>query len=64
VPRRGLPYGVVREGGRDDGNHGRHLHGVNTGIERQFEFVVQQQWINYANDSKEGSDKECAIRKP
>jgi hypothetical protein len=30
---------------------------LNTSIERQFEFL-QQQWFNYANDSKEGSDKD------
>ena len=33
---------------------------LNTSIERQFEFL-QQQWINYANDSKEGNDKDVLL---
>ena len=33
---------------------------INANIERQFEFV-QQQWINYGNDFKEGSDKEVLL---
>ncbi len=60
ILRRGLPYGVVRDRGSDDGNHGVIFMALNTSIERQFEFV-QQQWINYANDSKEGSDKDVLL---
>lgn len=60
ILRRGLPYGVVRKRSRDDGNHGVIFMALNTSIERQFEFV-QQQWINYANDSKEGSDKDVLL---
>jgi len=60
ILRRGLPYGVVRDPGCDDGNHGVIFMALNTSIERQFEFV-QQQWINYANDSKEGSDKDVLL---
>ena len=60
ILRRGLPYGVVRDRSRDDGNHGVIFMALNTSIERQFEFV-QQQWINYANDSKEGSDKDVLL---
>jgi len=33
---------------------------LNADINRQFEFV-QQQWINYANDFKEGNDKEVLL---
>ena len=60
ILRRGLPYGVVRDPASDDGNHGVIFMALNTSIERQFEFV-QQQWINYANDSKEGSDKDVLL---
>jgi Dyp-type peroxidase family len=60
ILRRGLPYGVVRDRSRDDGNHGVIFMALNTSIERQFEFL-QQQWINYANDSKEGSDKDVLL---
>jgi Dyp-type peroxidase family len=60
ILRRGLPYGVVRDRGRDYGNHGIIFMALNTSIERQFEFL-QQQWINYANDSKEGNDKDVLL---
>ncbi|MGH9891387.1 MAG: Dyp-type peroxidase [bacterium] len=60
ILRRGLPYGVVRDRSRDDGDHGVIFMALNTSIERQFEFV-QQQWINYANDSKEGNDKDVLL---
>lgn len=58
--RRGLPYGEVTDEASDDGNHGIIFMAINADIERQFEFV-QQQWINYANDFKEGNDKEVLI---
>ncbi len=58
--RRGLPYGKVEDKTRDDGNHGIIFMVINADIERQFEFV-QQQWINYANDFKEGNDKEALL---
>lgn len=60
ILRRGLPYGEVKDKGRDDGNHGIIFMVVNASIERQFEFV-QQQWINYGNDFKEGNDKEILL---
>jgi len=60
IIRRGLPYGKVKDPARDDGNHGIIFMALNADIQRQFEFV-QQQWINYANDFKEGNDKEVLL---
>ncbi|MCB1936558.1 MAG: hypothetical protein KDF59_11510 [Nitrosomonas sp.] len=60
ILRRGLPYGAVKDAARDDGNHGIIFMALNADIQRQFEFV-QQQWINYANDFKEGNDKEILL---
>ncbi|SER33912.1 Dyp-type peroxidase family [Nitrosomonas sp. Nm51] len=60
ILRRGLPYGEVKDPARDDGNHGIIFMALNADIQRQFEFV-QQQWINYANDFKEGNDKEVLL---
>ena len=58
--RRGLPYGEVKDRTRDDGDHGIIILMINADINRQFEFV-QQQWINYGNDFKAGSDKEIIL---
>ena len=58
--RRGLPYGDVRDRGRDDGNHGIIIMMINADIGRQFEFV-QQQWVNYGNDFKAGNDKDVIL---
>lgn len=60
ILRRGLPYGAVKDPTRDDGNHGIIFMALNADIKRQFEFV-QQQWINYANDFREGNDKEVLL---
>ncbi len=60
ILRRGLPYGEVKDATRDDGNHGIIFMALNVDIQRQFEFI-QQQWINYANDFKEGNDKEVLL---
>ncbi len=60
IIRRGLPYGTVKDATRDDGNHGIIFMALNADIQRQFEFI-QQQWINYANDFKEGNDKEVLL---
>lgn len=60
ILRRGLPYGNVKDATRDDGNHGIIFMALNADIQRQFEFI-QQQWINYANDFKEGNDKEVLL---
>lgn len=58
--RRGLPYGQVKDRTKDDGNHGIIIMMVNADINRQFEFV-QQEWINYGNDFRAGSDKEIIL---
>ncbi|MDH5602082.1 MAG: Dyp-type peroxidase, partial [Gammaproteobacteria bacterium] len=60
ILRRGLPYGKVKDPTKDDGNHGIIFMALNADIKRQFEFV-QQQWINYANDFKQGNDKEVLL---
>jgi len=57
ILRRGLPYGQVKDGDRDDGNHGIIFMSLNADIKRQFEFV-QQQWMNYGNDFKQANDKD------
>ena len=60
ILRRGLPYGKVKDQTKDDGNHGIIFMALNADIKRQFEFV-QQQWINYGNDFKQGNDKEVLL---
>ena len=57
ILRRGLPYGEVKDGNRNDGDHGIIFMVINASISRQFEFV-QQQWINYGNDFKLANDKD------
>ncbi len=60
ILRRGLPYGKVKDQTSDGGNHGIIFMALNADIKRQFEFI-QQQWINYANDFKQGNDKEVLL---
>ena len=57
ILRRGLPYGEVKDGNRNDGDHGIIFMVISASISRQFEFV-QQQWINYGNDFKLANDKD------
>lgn len=57
ILRRGLPYGEVKDGTRNDGDHGIIFMVINASISRQFEFV-QQQWINYGNDFQLANDKD------
>ncbi|MGH6847890.1 MAG: Dyp-type peroxidase [Methylocella sp.] len=59
ILRRGLPYGESPEGTLDEDEHGIVMLMVCAGLFRQFEFV-QQQWINYGNDSRAGNDT-CPI---
>ncbi len=59
IMRRGLPYGDSTER-KDEGDHGIIFMVMGADIKRQFEFV-QQQWINYGNDFKEGNDKEVLL---
>jgi Dyp-type peroxidase family len=63
IMRRGLPYGeYVPEGepARDEDDRGIIFMALNASIFRQFEFV-QQQWIEYGNDSHQGNDKDLLI---
>jgi Dyp-type peroxidase family len=63
ISRRGMPYGpYTPEGqpGSDDEEHGIVFMALNASIFRQFEFV-QQQWIEYGNDARQGNDKDVLI---
>jgi Dyp-type peroxidase family len=63
IMRRGLPYGTYSppdHPGDDDGSHGVIFIVLNASINRQFEFV-QQQWIQYGNDSRQGSDRDLLL---
>jgi len=63
IMRRGLPYGeFVPEGQpvRDEDERGIIFMALNASIFRQFEFV-QQQWVEYGNDSHQGNDKEPLV---
>ena len=63
ITRRGLPYG--RFAGEDEAVSDTEDRGVifmalNASLSRQFEFV-QQQWIEYGNDAKQGNDKDMLM---
>jgi Dyp-type peroxidase family len=63
ILRRGLPYGESPEDTQDE-HWDEHEHGIVmlvtcASLFRQFEFV-QQQWLNYGNDSRAGNDT-CPI---
>lgn len=60
IARRGIPYGKATDRSRNDGDHGIIFMAINASISRQFEFV-QQQWMNYGNDFKLGSDRDALI---
>jgi Dyp-type peroxidase family len=63
IARRGLPYGPYTpedEAGSDSGEHGIIFIVMNASIFRQFEFV-QQQWIEYGNDARQGNDKDMLM---
>jgi Dyp-type peroxidase family len=63
ISRRGMPYGPYipeDQPGSDDGEHGIVFMALNASIFRQFEFV-QQQWIEYGNDARQGNDKDVLI---
>lgn len=60
IMRRGLPYGVYTpadKAANDADEHGVVFIVLNASISRQFEFV-QQQWVQYGNDSHQGSDRD------
>ena len=58
--RRGLPYGISRDPGSNDGEHGTIIMSIVSSIKRQFEFVFQQ-WLNYGNDFKLANDKDPIV---
>jgi Dyp-type peroxidase family len=63
ISRRGLPYGRYTpqdQPATDAGEHGVIFIAMNASIFRQFEFV-QQQWIEYGNDARQGNDKDILI---
>jgi Dyp-type peroxidase family len=63
ITRRGLPYGpYVPESQEvnDTDEHGIVFMALNACLSRQFEFV-QQQWVEYGNDSHLGNDKDLLI---
>jgi len=63
ITRRGLPYGSYvppDQPIRDEDEHGVIFMVLNASIFRQFEFV-QQQWIEYGNDSHSGNDKDMLM---
>jgi Dyp-type peroxidase family len=63
ISRRGMPYGAYipeDQPGNDDQEHGIVFMALNASIFRQFEFV-QQQWIEYGNDARQGNDKDVLI---
>jgi Dyp-type peroxidase family len=63
ISRRGMPYGAYTpedQPGSDTGEHGIVFMALNASIFRQFEFV-QQQWIEYGNDARQGNDKDFLI---
>jgi Dyp-type peroxidase family len=65
IMRRGLPYGRYAQPGEpvtDAEEHGVIFMVLNASIFRQFEFV-QQQWIQYGNDSHQGTDRDLLLGK-
>lgn len=63
ITRRGLPYGsYVPEGEpiTDNEERGVAFMALNASLARQFEFI-QQQWIEYGNDSHQGNDKDLLL---
>jgi Dyp-type peroxidase family len=63
ISRRGMPYGPYipeDQSANDNEEHGIVFMAVNASIFRQFEFV-QQQWIEYGNDARQGNDKDMLI---
>jgi Dyp-type peroxidase family len=63
ITRRGLPYGPAtpaNQPGSDADDHGVIFMVLNASIFRQFEFV-QQQWIEYGNDARQGNDKDLLL---
>jgi Dyp-type peroxidase family len=63
ITRRGLPYGPFATEDQtvsDSDERGVIFMALNANLSRQFEFV-QQQWIQYGNDSHLGNDKDALM---
>jgi Dyp-type peroxidase family len=63
ITRRGLPYGPHTPEDQpvsDTDEHGLIFMVMNASIFRQFEFV-QQQWVEYGNDARQGNDKDMLM---
>jgi Dyp-type peroxidase family len=63
ITRRGLPYGAwagPEQPVQDSEERGVAFMVLNASLARQFEFV-QQQWIEYGNDSKLGNEKDLLL---
>jgi Dyp-type peroxidase family len=63
ITRRGLPYGPFAPEGQpvaDTDDRGVIFMALNASLSRQFEFV-QQQWVQYGNDSHLGNDKDVLM---
>ena len=63
ITRRGLPYGRFVPDGEpvtDKEERGVIFMVLNANLSRQFEFV-QQQWVQYGNDSHLGNDKDVLV---
>jgi Dyp-type peroxidase family len=63
IMRRGLPYGTYAPEGqpvRDEDDRGILFMALGASLFRQFEFV-QQQWIQYGNDARQGNDKDVLL---
>jgi Dyp-type peroxidase family len=63
ISRRGMVYGPYvpeDQEARDDAEHGVVFMVLNASIFRQFEFV-QQQWMEYGNDARQGNDQDFLL---
>jgi Dyp-type peroxidase family len=63
ITRRGLPYGrpaAENEPVSDTDERGIIFIALNASLSRQFEFI-QQQWIEYGNDARQGNDKDMLM---
>ena len=63
ITRRGLPYGefaAEADAVSDADDRGIIFMALNASLSRQFEFV-QQQWIEYGNDARQGNDKDMLM---
>ncbi|HEY3940493.1 MAG TPA: hypothetical protein VGL97_23900 [Bryobacteraceae bacterium] len=63
VTRRGLTYGPYVPEGQpvdDTEERGVAFMALNASLSRQFEFI-QQQWIEYGNDSHQGNDRDLLL---